>query len=62
MSETENNENFNDNFNETEDYMAPKDDHKYETDEFDEIMMQYEHEIKEREGYSFDPDADNDED
>ena len=62
MSKKENAENFNDNFNGNEENMMPKDDHKYETDEFDEIVMQYERDNREREEYSFDPDADNDED
>ena len=51
MSETENNENFNENFNETEHDMMPESDN-----EFEEIVMQYEREKREREGYSYDPD------
>lgn len=57
MSETENNENFNDNFNEKEDDMIPEYDN-----EFEEIVRQYEREKRDREGYSYDPDAEDLED
>ncbi len=48
MSETENNENF----NEKEDDMIPEYDN-----EFEDPVMQYEREKRDREGYSYDPDA-----
>ena len=57
MSETENAENFNDNFNETEQDMIPEYDN-----EFEEIVRQYEREKRDLEGYSFDPDEEDLED